>query len=219
MSKTEKKPGTKSERTLLTALLFSAPGPLVTGIAVLTSHSATQLADFLRRTAELVATFVSWLVYRRLGRTGNTDTAARDRLERTANRTVAIAMICSSAALFIVGISRLFAYTPSSNVIMGLVIAVLGLIANTIFWQRYRVLAREEKSAVIAAQQRLYRAKAGVDFCVVAALSAVAIAPTHPATQYIDAFGSIIVAAYLLYNGIDMLRHPAKAAHGDLPAK
>ncbi len=80
----------------------------------------------------------------------------------------------------------------------------LGLLTNGWFWRRYTVLTREQYSAVIAAQQQLYRAKARVDLCVVAALAAVAIAPTHPATRYVDLLGSVMVAGYLLWSGLRM---------------
>jgi len=45
-----------------------------------------------------------------------------------------------------------------------------------------------------------------VDFCVVTALAAVAIAPTHPATRYVDILGSVMVAVYLLWNGLNTAR-------------
>lgn len=202
----KKADGAKGERTLLTAMLLSAPGPLVTGIAAVTSQSATQLADFIRRTAELVATCVSWWVFRRIQRTEQITQAQRERLQRGANLAVAIAMLLSGLTLFLVGISRLFVYKASGNVTLGLVIAFLGLVVNTVFWLRYRAMCRERFDAVIAGQQRLYRAKVMVDACVVIALAAVAIAPLHPATRYIDAVGTIVVAVYLLYNGLDMLR-------------
>ena len=57
---------------------------------------------------------------------------------------------------------------------------------------------------MIAGQQQLYRAKVLVDVCVVAALAAVAIAPGHPVTRYVDLLGSVIVAVYLLWNGLRM---------------
>jgi len=37
---------------------------------------------------------------------------------------------------------------------------------------------------------------------VVLALAAVALAPTHPATRYVDILGSLIVALYLLFSGL-----------------
>lgn len=202
MSNLSKKQSNSREKTLLTALLLSAPGPLVTGYALITSHSTTQLADFLRRGVELVAIFISWWVFRQLSRDAALGEAHQARLERTAGLSTAGAMACSGVVLLVVALSRLRVFEPGGNVIMGLTIAVLGLITNGWFWRRYAVLTREHFSAVIASQQQLYRAKASVDFCVIIALAAVAIAPGHPVTRYIDLLGSGIVALYLLWTGL-----------------
>jgi len=189
---------TKQARTLLTSLLLSSPGPIVTGIAAATSQSATQLADFIRRTMELVALFVAWWVYRkREGRPS--DDALRLRLERMANVSVTASMACSGVAMLIVGTYRLFVYSPSGNVTLGLAIAVMGALVNAAFWWRYRGFLHHSFDAVIDGQRRLYRAKTLVDLCVVIALATVAIVPTHPATRYVDAAGSIIVPGEWLY--------------------
>jgi divalent metal cation (Fe/Co/Zn/Cd) transporter len=206
MTDLNKNQSSKREKTMLIALLLSGPGPILTGIAAITSHSATQIADFLRRTAELVALFVSWWIYRKLQLSMASDDTYRANMERMANLTVAGAMMCSGIAMIVVGVVRLFIYSTSGNVIMGLIIAVLGLLTNTWFWWRYGRMTREELDPIIAGQQKLYRAKACVDLCVVTALTSVVVAPNHPATQYIDALGCIIVAFYLLYNGVDMIR-------------
>lgn len=192
------------EKTLLTALLLSAPGPLVTGIAVMTSHSTTQLADFIRRGVELVAIFISWWVFHKLSRNAPSDGVRQVQMERTAGLSTAGAMVCSGVVLFTVALSRMSVFKPGGSVTMGLIIAVLGLVTNAWFWQRYTVLTREQYSAVIAAQRDLYRAKASVDLCVVAALTAVAIAPAHPVTRYVDLLGSMMVAVYLLWSGLRM---------------
>lgn len=206
MSDLNKKQSLNREKTMLTSLLLSAPGPIVTGIPALTSLSATQIADFLRRTAELVALFVSWWIYRKLQRNTVSDDVYRARMERTANLAVAGAMMCSGIAMLVVGVARLFVYKASGNVIMGLIIAVLGVLTNSWFWWRYSNMTREQFDPVIAGQQKLYRAKACVDLCVAIALTSVAAAPDHPATKYIDAFGCILVACYLLYSGLDLIR-------------
>lgn len=194
------------EKTLLTALLLSAPGPLVTGLALMTSHSTTQLADFLRRGVELVAIFISWWVFRHLRRNAALGEAHQAQLERAAGLSTAGAMACSGVVLLVVALSRLSVFEPGGNVSMGLTIAILGLVTNGWFWWRYAALTREQYSAVIAAQQQLYRAKASVDLCVVVALAAVAIAPVHPATRYVDILGSAIVAVYLLVSGLRTAR-------------
>lgn len=196
----------RRERVLLTALLLSAPGPIALGIPAVISHSATQMADFVRRTAELVALFVAWWIFRRLQQLRATDSASRAHLERVASLTVAGALLCSGIAMAVAGAARLFTDKVSGNVLVGLVIAALGLLVNTWFWQRYQNMARERFDAVIAGQQRLYRAKVAVDLSVVTALALIVIAPAHPATRYIDALGCTIVAYYLLHNSLGMLR-------------
>jgi divalent metal cation (Fe/Co/Zn/Cd) transporter len=194
------------EKTLLMALLLSAPGPLFTGFALMSSHSTTQLADFIRRGVELVALFLSWWVFHQLQRNLELEETDQARLERITGVSVAGAMICSGLVMLIVAISRLSTFEPGGHVILGLVIAVLGLLTNGWFWWRYTSLTKEQYSPVIAAQQQLYRAKASVDLCVVTALSAVAIAPALPATRYLDILGSIMVAIYLFWSGLRMLQ-------------
>ena len=200
----------KSERTLLAALLLSAPGPLIISYAAITSRSATQMADFIRRSAELVATFVSWLIFRILRKNPESDVNFSQRLERITNLTVAIAMSCSAIALFIVGMNRFLSERVTQKVILGLIIAVLGLMVNIWFWIKYASMHKDQPDPVIYAQHKLYRGKAVVDICVVSALLAVTIAPIHPITKYIDGCGSIAVAFYLLYSGIGIFRHLAK---------
>ena len=43
------------KRTLLLSVLMSAPGPLIIGLGLTVGRSTTQLADFFRRSAELLA--------------------------------------------------------------------------------------------------------------------------------------------------------------------
>jgi len=199
----------KGERTLLASALLSSPGPVVTGIATLLSGSTTQAADFIRRTAELAAILGSWAVFRRIGRIGPGGEVERLRLERLSRLGVGWAMAVSGTALLAVSLVNALsspAGEAARNVIPGLVIASLGLITNAWFWARYRGLSRRQGDQVLGNQARLYRAKTFVDACVVAALSAVAIAPGHPATRWIDIAGSAIVACYLLATGARSLR-------------
>ena len=55
-----KKSGAK---TLLMSIIMSSPGPLVVGLGLIAGRSSTQLADFVRRSAELVAIIMSFVVY------------------------------------------------------------------------------------------------------------------------------------------------------------
>jgi divalent metal cation (Fe/Co/Zn/Cd) transporter len=200
------------EKTLLAALLLSIWAPLTTGIAVLLSNSTTQLADFVRRTVELVALAIAYGVFRYVERRGMPNDTERARLERTASHAVAVAMGISGLVMIVVAVSRLGTFAPGGNVYPGLAIGVMGLGVNAWFWRRYARLDREQHSPIIAAQGQLYRAKSLVDLCVIAALSAVAINPTHPVTRYIDIIGSLAVALYLLWSSLRAARDARPSA-------
>lgn len=193
------------EKTLLASVVMSSPGPIVVGIALIFGRSSTQLADFVRRTAELLSIIVSWIVFRIIHRDGELDLVRKDKLERTANLCVGLAMVLSGAAMLFIALFS--PNTEKGNVIPGLLIAILGVITNSWFWLRYKRLNSEKSDAILAAQSRLYFAKSVVDACVMISLAFVVLAPISPVTQYVDLGGSIIVAGYLVINGIMTIRH------------
>ena len=186
---------------MLMSVLMSAPGPIVVGLGLLAGRSSTQLADFVRRSAELLAIIMAFVSYRS---TVNVDEDRKAAIERKNNIFVGAVMCLSGAAMLFV--TLMSEGGEKGNVIPGLVIAVLGVIANTIFWFRYARLSRSTGSSILAVQSRLYRAKSLVDCCVTIALATVAIFPTSPAAVYLDFIGSVIVAVYLIHCGIKTLR-------------
>ena len=53
--------GKKSgSQTLLWSVIMSSPGPLVVGLGLLVGQSSTQIADFVRRSSELLAIIVAF---------------------------------------------------------------------------------------------------------------------------------------------------------------
>jgi divalent metal cation (Fe/Co/Zn/Cd) transporter len=194
------------QKTLLVALLLSMWAPLATGIAVILSQSTTQLADFIRRSVELLALLVAWFIFRTIVRKKDMSVVEKTRLERIASLFTAAALVCSGIIILSVAITRLGSFEPGGNVIPGMVIAALGLITNSWFWRRYARQTREVYTPIIDAQAYLYRAKAFVDLCVLLALSAVAIHPAHVVTRYVDLLGSAAVVVYLLWSGYNSAR-------------
>jgi len=191
-------------RTLLWSVLMSAPGPLVVGLGLMAGRSSTQLADFVRRSAELLAIIMSFVTYGLTTRDGEIDEAKKDKLERLSNLFVG-AMMCIGGSIMAV-LAFVAGNTDKGNVIPGLVIAVLGVIANTIFWRKYARLNRAEANAILAVQARLYRAKSLVDGCVTLALLSVLVVPRSLFSYYVDLIGSVIVAVYLVCCGIQTIR-------------
>ena len=195
---------TKSgSRTLLLSVLMSAPGPLVVGLGLLAGRSSTQIADFVRRSAELLAIIMSFVVYRITTKEETCDEATRIKLERRSNIFVG-AMMCLGG-VFMVLLAFLSDSTGKGNVIPGLAIAVMGVIANTAFWIKYTRLNKAEPNAILQVQSRLYRAKSLVDSCVSIALLSVVIIPNSPVSYWLDFAGSLVVAVYLIYCGVQTI--------------
>lgn len=187
-------------RTLLMSVLMSSPGPLVVGLGLLAGRSSTQIADFVRRSSELLAIIMAFVVYKITTKDGVCDERKKARLERLSNTFVG-AMMCLGGCFMIV-LTLMSETTDKGNVIPGLSIAVMGVIANTLFWRKYTKLNKAQPNAILAVQARLYRAKSLVDGCVTAALLSVVIAPGSEISIWLDFIGSLIVAAYLIWCGI-----------------
>ena len=196
-----KKDGSK---TLLWSVIMSSPGPLVVGLGLLVGQSSTQIADFVRRSAELLGIIMAYVIYKITVKDDVCDTERKEKLERIANLFVG-AMMCLGGSIMFV-LAFVSENTEKGNVIPGLSIALMGVVANTIFWRKYTRLNKAEPNPILAVQARLYRAKSLVDSCVTIALLSVAIAPESIFSYYIDLIGSAIVAVYLVICGAQTIR-------------
>ena len=197
------------EKTLLMSIILSSFGPLAMGIGLFVGKSSTQLADFLRRTAELLAIIVSYLIYKKINKKESKEEVEnKERLERLANIFVGLAMIISGSGMII--IAFLGANSEKGNVIPGLTIAFLGLVTNSWFWIRYSKLAKLNQDSILEVQSKLYRAKSIVDTCVFTVLLIVMIGPISRAAYWADILGSIMVSLYLIINGLGILRDNKK---------
>ncbi len=160
--------------------IYILTGALVVGLGLLVRRSSTQLADFLRRSAELLAIIISYLIYRRLNKSGaGAPEIDKARLEKIA--------------------------TEKGNVIPGLSIAFLGLLTNSWFWIRYARLGRVKGDSIVLVQSKLYRSKSVVDACVFIVLLIVMLLPGSQAAYIADLVGSVIVSIYLIVNGLSVL--------------
>ena len=193
----EKKSGAK---TLLMSVIMSSPGPLVVGLGLLSGRSSTQIADFVRRSAELLAIIMSFVIYKLTIKGDVCDENKKKKLEKGSNIFVG-AMMCVGGALMVL-LTLMSDNEDKGNVIPGLAIAVMGVIANSLFWRKYTMLNKAEPNAILMVQARLYRAKTLVDSCVTIALLSVLIAPETAVSYWLDFSGSLIVAVYLIWCGV-----------------
>ncbi len=202
------KKNSSGNKTMLMSVIMSAPGPLVVGLGLLVGQSSTQLADFVRRSAELLAIIVAFVVYNITNKMQETDQEKKARLERLSNQFVGVMMCISGVFMMIT--TFMAPNGEKGNVIPGLSIAIMGVIANTLFWRKYTKLGKETNNAILLVQARLYRAKSLVDICVTTALLTVALLPGSAISYYFDMIGSVVVEIYLIWSGFKTIRDAKK---------
>ena len=93
------------KRTLLFSIITSSPGPLVIGLGLLIGKSSTQIADFVRRSIELLAIILAFIVFTLTTKDDNVDEVKKQKYEKNTNLFVSIAMIVSGVIMIILAIS------------------------------------------------------------------------------------------------------------------
>ena len=188
------------KKTLLFSIITSSPGPLVIGLGLLIGKSSTQIADFVRRSIELLAIILAFIVFTITTQDDKVDESKKQKYEKNTNIFVSFAMIISGIIMIILALTN--SNSEKGNVIPGLVIAGLGFIANFFFWIRYTKLYQQSNNKILKVQSGLYRAKTFVDCSVVIALSVVLFTTNPMVAYYFDLIGTICVSVYLIFTGI-----------------
>lgn len=193
----EKRSGVK---TLLMSIVMSSPGPLVVGLGLIIGHSSTQIADFVRRSAEFLAIVMSFVVYTSTLKYRDKDDEKVRKLEKAAN--LAFGSLIGIAGLIMTVITFTLHTEDKGNIIPALSIAVLSAAANSLFWLKYTRLHRAGAGAIMGVQARLYRAKTLIDTGITAVLLTILVAPMSAFAHWLDFSGSLLVALYLTWCGI-----------------
>ncbi len=201
VDKKDKKSGFK---TLLLSLILSSPGPLVLGIGLTIGQSSTQISDFTRRSAELLAIIASFVVYVITTLDNAKDDTWKRKIECKSNIFVGIIMCISGLSMIILTI--ISDNENKGNVAPAFVIALFGAITNTLFWRKYTKLHNSLGNSILGVQARLYGAKSIVDVSVTLTLLIVATMPDSKISYYFDIIGSIFVSLYMLRSGVLTIR-------------
>ena len=187
-------------KTMLMSVIMSSPGPLIVGLGLLVGQSSTQLADFFRRSIELLAIILSFVVYTLTTREGGVDEIKKQKYERYTNIFVSCAMVVCGSIMTVLALTA--SSSEKGNVIPGLAIAILGVLANSIFWVKYKRLGTETNNKILMVQSNLYRAKTFVDASVVIALGVVLFSGDPIVSYYFDMIGTVCVSIYLVFTGV-----------------
>ena len=182
------------------SVIMSSPGPLVVGLGLLVGKSSTQLADFVRRSIELLAIILAFAVYSITTKNYSTDEIKKQKYERATNLFVSVAMVISGVIMTVLAFAS--SSEEKGNVIPGLAIALLGVVANSLFWVKYNKLGNETCNKILMVQSNLYRAKTFVDLSVVIALVTVLFTTDPMVSYYFDLIGTVCVSVYLVFTGV-----------------
>ena len=199
----------KAFRTLLTSVLFSASGPIVLGIGLTVGHSSTQIADFARRSAELLALITALIVFVITDNNPQMEEEAKEGLKKKGN--ILVGMIMCISGLLMLLILLVFGQKEKGNVIPAMVISLLGVIFNSFFFFRYTALYQKTGNSILRVQGRLYGAKSLVDVCVTVSLAIILILPGSSLSVIFDAVGTFVVSVYMIYCGIRTVREAISA--------
>ena len=187
-------------KTLLLSVILSSPGPLVLGLGLTVGRSSTQISDFTRRSAELLAIIASFVVYCITMRDPSMDADRKKKIESGSNIFVGIIMCISGISMIV--LAFISDNEDKGNVIPAFAIALSGAIVNSMFWRKYSSLHKENGNVILEAQSRLYGAKSIVDTCITLTLLVVVLFPGQRISFYFDIIGSILVSAYMIRCGI-----------------
>ena len=188
------------KKTLLMSVIMSSPGPLVVGLGLMVGKSSTQIADFVRRSIELLAIILAFVVYSITTKNDSTDEIKKQKYERATNIFVSVAMVISGVIMTILACAS--SSDEKGNVIPGLAIALLGVVANSLFWIKYNKLGKETNNKILIVQSNLYRAKTFVDLSVLIALVTVLLSTNPMVSYYFDLIGTVCVSVYLVFTGV-----------------
>lgn len=207
----------EKERTLRIAWLLSAWAPLAGGVALYFGPSTILLADLLRRSSELLALFLAWLVFLRIARSPAASPATFHRQQHLASLLVAVVMLFSMIVIAWSAIGRVREDVAVGWIVPGLCLAMAGGCVNGWLWRRNRDLARREPGPLIDSQWSFYRTKTVIDVCVIVTLLLGAATRDAGFSPWVDAAGSAVIALCLLV-AARRIGHAALAGLRHMPA-
>lgn len=197
----EKKPSEyrKGRKNLIFAILISIPGPLLLAIGMKSGTSATQTADLLRRSCDLLSIFLAYLVFEITTRYLLDDEGKKSRLETYVKYFTGFSMCFSGTVMIYIAIASFG--TEKGSIITSLILAIIGAVIDAKLYFNYRTM----QNAVLSVQAKLHRAKMFLDCSMVLILSIWVLSPFDTVKNYADIIGSCSISIYLIWNGIRMV--------------
>lgn len=186
----------KGRKNLIFALCISVPGPVALAISMLDGTSATETADLVRRSCELLSILLAYIVFEITVRKLSGNEKKRERLEVFVKYFTGCAMCISGAIMIYVAIAGFGG--EKGNVTTSLVLAVIGAVVNAKLYVNYKAM----QNAVLSVQAKLHRVKMFFDALMVVILLIWMIVPSDTVKVYTDFIGSLAISGYIIWSGV-----------------
>ncbi len=206
VSQADSQSAAEKEKMLRAAWLVSLSAPISTAVAQYFGRTAILLADFLRRSNEFLALFLAWYVFIKICQLDSDNQEDRiNKLERLSSIFMAVVMVISGIVIMYSAVSQILAPEEPGWLIPGLLINTGGLIVNSFFWYKNYKLDDKSSSVIMANQWKFYRAKASVDFMILASLLISNYKFLGGYSWLADPIGSIIVTLFIWYSAVKII--------------
>lgn len=182
-------------KNLLVAVITSIPGPVALVLSL--GESTTQLADFLRRSCELLSVVLAFVLFEISNRKPDCN---QGKLETLVRIVTGLSMVFSGAVIGWLAVSNFG--SRRGSVITSLVLAVLGTMVNAKLYWGYRKL----QHGVLNIQAKLHWVKMLLDIWMTGVLLICTFA-SGSIQSYGDLIGSASIAMYVIFSGIRLLRN------------
>lgn len=196
------------ERTVFHSFVIALAIWIPNIIAVLLSGSVTMLADVVKDGNEILATFLAWIVLRKLakGSTGTYD-YGMGKFETFTGFVTGVVMFVSLLLVFYTGIDRILdpEQIQAEGTLLGIGIYVISIGANTRQWLKSLQVSKEGLSPIMESQWRLFRIKAISDALVLVTLVVSIVFHEFWWSWFFDPISSIIIGIILLLSGYHII--------------
>ncbi|MDD1723776.1 MAG: cation transporter, partial [Methanospirillum sp.] len=177
-------------------------------IAVLLSGSVTMFADVVKDGNEILATFMAWMVLRKLSKGSSSSyDYGLGKFETFTGFVTGIVMFISLALVFYSGIERILVpqQVNPEGTLLGIALYVVSLCATTRQWLKSHQVAKTEASPIMESQWRLFRIKAVSDGLVLGTLVCSLVFHEYWWSWLLDPVSSLIIGTLLFLSGYHII--------------
>jgi ferrous-iron efflux pump FieF len=188
------------EASLKIAVLLCGIDVSLIGFAALQSNSITILSDFFKESTDFLSVLAAFLTVRAVRKSPNERFAyGVGKLENLVSMGIGILMLLAGVFVITQAVGHLREPQAPEGTLFGLLVFSVYSVIGFVLWARLRLSLRQQHSAILQSQARLWFSKALFDALMAAALGGAMLLAHHGWSHYLDPLAALVGAAFLLH--------------------